>query len=167
MRLGKRGIKRQQNQLAVRTESQEKLCQFCIGQVIQQARQDIGMSLRELTRRTGISHAVLCRIENGDSDVKISYIIKIFTALNLKSSVYEELLIKFSAPVHDQVRLDTRRKAERALVQLGVPTSKLRAVMEYVNFCITPYKKRERLFKDDDVEIAYKDMLEEKANDKT
>lgn len=51
---------------------------------IKEIRESIGMKQHELSVKTGITQAMICRIENGGYDSKISIYTRIANALNCK-----------------------------------------------------------------------------------
>jgi len=57
-----------------------------IGQAIRDARKALGLTLKQVGRRTGLSVSLLSQIERAESSASISSLYKIATALNLKMS---------------------------------------------------------------------------------
>lgn len=51
---------------------------------IKEIRESIGMKQHELSVKTGITQSMICRIENGSCDSKVSIYTRIANALNCK-----------------------------------------------------------------------------------
>ena len=57
-----------------------------LGQVIQQRRSALGYTLRHLAKKSEVSAAFLCRIENGESSPSLKTLERIAGALDVKLS---------------------------------------------------------------------------------
>ncbi len=66
------------------------LDQFRIGRILHQARLDLGMSLRDAARLSGLSHTHVMRIENGELEVSMRNFIRLSVALGFPAGLLIE-----------------------------------------------------------------------------
>jgi quercetin dioxygenase-like cupin family protein/DNA-binding XRE family transcriptional regulator len=134
---------------------------------LRRARQDAGLSLRELGRRVGVSASLLSQIEQGRSDPSVSSLYALVSALHIS---LDELLDGAGKPsawpsvANDRVSSPVVRPAERAVLDMdsGVRWERLtHGPHEQVDALLVTYQpggrssSTGRLMTHDGVEFAY------------
>jgi transcriptional regulator with XRE-family HTH domain len=62
------------------------------GEIIKQRRMELGLSIRALAKKAGVSNPYICQIEKGDRSFSIDVLLKLSKALNI--SIDRLLLIE-------------------------------------------------------------------------
>lgn len=125
---------KKQGKLDTSTRINQANFSYTLGQVIKNARVMQNCSLRELSRRTGVSTTVLTNIERGSHPCPPKTIFRCFEALKITKPKYEQLLLACAEPYHGIPNFPIKQRLEKTLIEYGIPLEKIPVIMDYIDY---------------------------------
>ena len=127
---------KKQGKLDTSTKLNQADFSYTIGTVIKEARKKKKCSLRELSRRTGISTTVLTSVENGRSVCAPKTIFRCMEALKITKELYRDILLQCAEPYHGIPNFSVKQRLEKNLLEYGVPLEKLHSAINYIEYLV-------------------------------